>query len=104
MTPIAPMAATANAKNNMSFDRGERGSWEIERGPGGGLRFGLAFPGGGVSTGLLGFCSNYRFPRKLRLFYCRLALAGNIRNEIGRLYLDGVGRRERADLALMDLF
>ena len=117
---MAPPAARAKARINMSFERGERASWEIERGAGGGVRFGLAFAGGGVSTGLPGFCSNYRFPRKLRLFYCHLALAGNIRKEIGRLYLsgigrlhlgeigrldlDGIGRLYRADLALMNLF
>ena len=89
-TPMAPMATTANARNNHTFERLYPAFCEIEGGTEGGVRSGLAFAGGGVSTGLRGFCSTYRIPRKLKLFHLHFALIGNNRNGISRLVLDWI--------------
>ncbi len=89
-TPMAPKVTTANARNNNAFERLYLAFCEVERGTEGGVRSGLAFAGGGVSTGLRGLCSTYRIPRKLKLFHFYPALIRNNGNGISRLVLDWI--------------
>lgn len=65
-TPTTPVTITLNETIRKSFEPVKPVRRETERGPKGGVRFGLAFARGGLSAGFGGCCFTYNVFRRLK--------------------------------------